>query len=280
MAGYEIASLVKCRLCGLVFDSRTPSIEELEACYRDYTYKSLKPCSEATVRSFSRLLVAFGKYRATGRLFDIGCGQGDFLFEAKKRGWDVVGSEYSQAAVDLCAGRGLAVIQEPLTAPHLKACHFDVVTSFEVIEHSQTPNQLFENARVLLRPGGLFYLTTPNFNAILRLFEKADFRMISHPEHLCFYTRRPMEYLARKSGFTPLKITTTGIDLARMSNALARLVRTKSKMPHATRTQTDVVRNQINSNPVLLTAKNIINSGLGWSGTGDTLKAWLVKDDA
>ena len=38
------------------------------------------------------------------------------------------------------------------------------------------------------------------------------------------------------------------------------------------------MRKQIESNSALLFSKNLANTILGWTGTGDTLKAWLVKD--
>ena len=284
LSGFETVWLKKCSVCGLVFDGRSPSTEELDAHYRNYSYSSLKPCPDATVRSFARLLSGFENFRTSGRILDIGCGQGDFVFEAKIHGWNAFGSEYSDAAIRLCSGRGLEVIKEPVSALSFGSEKFDVITSFEVIEHIQTPNLLFETARSLLRPGGLFYLTTPNFNAILRFLEGSRFAMLGYPEHLCFYSKSSMRHLALQHEFTPLKITTTGIDLARMQKILNQFVQPSQKFDRESfqtgKTQTDLMRTQIESNSALLFSKNLINTILGWTGTGDTLKAWLVKDNA
>ena len=285
LSGFETVWLKKCSLCGLVFDSRTPSSEALDAHYRNYSYSSLKPCPDATVRSFNRLLNSFENFRTSGRILDIGCGQGDFLFSAKSHGWYAYGSEYSDAAIKICLERGLEVVKEPVSPLSFGSEKFDVITSFEVIEHIQTPNQLFETARNLLRPGGLFYLTTPNFDAILRFLEGSRFAMLGYPEHLCFYNKYSMRHLALQHGFTPLKITTTGIDLARIKKKiLTQFVRPNQKVDqesfHDQKTQTDLMRTQIESNSALLFSKNLANTILGFTGTGDTLKVWLVKDSA
>ena len=281
LSGFESVWLKKCHVCRLVFDSRSPSTEELDSHYRNYSYSSLKSCPDVTVRSFERLLSSFENFRKNGRILDIGCGQGDFLFSAKKYGWNAYGSEYSDAAIKLCAGRGLEVIKEPISELSFGNEKFDVITSFEVIEHIQTPNHLFETVKTLLNPGGLFYLTTPNFDAILRFLEGNKFKMLGYPEHLCFYNKFSMRHLSLRHEFEPLKITTTGIDLPRMKKNLTQFAQPKQKFARESfqnqKTETDLMRKKIESNSALLFSKNLANTILGWTGTGDTLKAWLVK---
>jgi len=283
LSGFEPVYLKKCSECGLVFDSRNPSIEELDAHYSSYCYSSLKSCPDVTERSFDRLLSNFESFRSNGRILDIGCGQGDFLFSAKKHGWNAYGSEYSDAAIKLCAERGLEVIKEPISELSFGNEKFDVVTSFEVIEHIQTPNHLFQTVRSLLRPGGLFYLTTPNFDSILRFLEGSRFTILGYPEHLCFYNKFSMRHLSLRHDFKPLKITTTGIDLLRMKKNLANIVKPSKKTIIGSfqdqKIKTDIIRKKIETNLPLLYSKIVANKILGWTGSGDTLKAWLVKNN-
>ncbi len=49
---------------------------------------------------------------------------------------------------------------------------FDVITSFEVLEHINNPVEEIKIFHKLLRLGGLVYLTTPNFNSISRYYFK------------------------------------------------------------------------------------------------------------
>jgi len=274
--------LNKCEFCGLAFDSRKPSNEELKNYYQRYSYSKLRPCPSATAQSFLNLINEFRKYRKNGNILDIGCGQGDFLFEAQKHGWKTFGSEYSDSAISLCRNRGLNVVKEPISLFSFGNMKFDVITSFEVIEHIQTPNEFLETARSLLRPGGIFYFTTPNFNSILRHLEGSKFAIICYPEHLCFYSKKTIRHLSEKNGFIIKKISTTGIDLARLRNGFQNIIKLNSNQKRGLihpKLQNDAIREKIQSNTFLIGAKKLLNSGLNFTGTGDTLKVWLLRND-
>ena len=55
---------------------------------------------------------------------------------------------------------------------------FDIVCSFEVIEHINNPREELSNFNKLLRPGGLVYCTTPNFNAVERYQLGSDWNVL------------------------------------------------------------------------------------------------------
>jgi len=280
VSGFEFAYLLRCTNCHLVFDYRQPSIEELSRHYMMYSYATLKKCPDATIHSFRRLLSKFEIYRQKNLILDIGCGQGDFLIEANKHGWRSYGTEYSSAALELCKARGLTVFREPIYLGKFAELKFDIITSFEVIEHIQNQRSLFEIAQKLLRPGGILYITTPNFNALLRYLEKEEFKMICYPEHLCFYTRRSLRHLAEQYQFRPLKIATTGLDPIRLRAQLSRLIHRKRKYTEPFRyynSGIDSFRDRVESNKVLSFAKILANNLLTWTGTGDTLKGWFIK---
>ena len=85
MKDYEKLYLFKCAKCNFVFDQRVPSSKELHDCYSIYSYSDLRPVSKETLNSFNKLLDYFEQYRDIGNILDLGCGQGDFLIEARKR---------------------------------------------------------------------------------------------------------------------------------------------------------------------------------------------------
>lgn len=54
---------------------------------------------------------------------------------------------------------------------------FDVVTSFETIEHLENPHHFIREIRRIIRPGGVFVLSTPNIDHIFNrifFFRKGD----------------------------------------------------------------------------------------------------------
>jgi 2-polyprenyl-3-methyl-5-hydroxy-6-metoxy-1,4-benzoquinol methylase len=276
---YEKLYLLKCAKCNFIFDQRVPSSKELNDCYSIYSYSTLRPVSKETINSFNKLLDYFEKYRDTGNILDIGCGQGDFLFAARKRNWNVYGSEYSKAATDLCEKRGIKMYKGHLTKNIFDNIKFDVISSFEVIEHINNPNDFMSLINHKLQDNGLVYCTTPNFNSLLRNFEKDKFMMIAYPEHISFYTKHSIKYLGMKNNFKSLKVKTTGLDLGRLITSI-KSNKNEDKSIYSKRDFGDVsdnVRQIANSNILVSFVKVIINYFLSIFGKGDTLKIYWVK---
>jgi len=278
LKGFEVLYLCKCEVCNFVFDKRIPSKNELDEHYKVYAYSAIKTISKETIKSYNKLLDEFEKYRTTGNILDIGCGQGDFLVEAKKRHWNVYGTEYSQSAVELCTSRAIQMSKGDLDKDIFPEVCFDVITSFEVIEHINTPHEMMNVVDNKLKIGGLFYCTTPNFNALLRYFEKDNFRMIVYPEHISFYTKNSLKFLGVKYNFKVLKVLTTGIDIGR----LIRAIKSKKEVVNVENIQemkstNENIRNLAGSNRLMGMIKGIINFFLTLFSKGDTLKIYWIK---
>ncbi len=213
---YSAKGLVKCTNCGLVFMEKIPTDEELNSYYKTYAYENNSDISPITIDSYNTLLDQFEKYRSNNRILDVGCGKGDFLNEAKKRGWEVYGTEYSQKALEICRGNGLNMKQGKLSPDFFPSDYFDVITSIEVLEHINNPNEEIEQIRHFLRKGGLFYCTTPNFDSLMRYYLKTDYNVIVYPEHLAYYTKSTLNQLANKNGFQNTEFLSTGISISRI----------------------------------------------------------------
>jgi 2-polyprenyl-3-methyl-5-hydroxy-6-metoxy-1,4-benzoquinol methylase len=270
--------LARCRNCNLVFDVRIPTRQELSAHYEKYSYSSLKQCPAATVSSYRRVLKTFEAYRVSGRILDVGCGQGDFLVEAGELGWTSYGTEYSPGAVGLCRARGLRVVGGEINRSIFEGLDFDVVTSFEVFEHINTANEQMAIIREKLRPGGLLYLTTPNWGAALRFVEGVGFKMICYPEHICFYTRLSISALARRHGFIVKSIAATGLDIGRLKSFLNRKkVKYEPVSRAVERSETQDFRSRIEGSAGLRILKRAADGVISLIGVGDTLKCRLEK---
>lgn len=105
------------------------------------------------------------------RVLDAGCGGGSLSFLLARGGADVEGIEFDE--------RGVAFARGNLTSadPHGRLiCHFqkasvyevpfpdnafDAVASCEVIEHLAEPERMLSEVKRVLKPGGIFVLTTP-----------------------------------------------------------------------------------------------------------------------
>ena len=271
MPAYSRAFLVKCQSCGLVFGKKNPSPEELTAHYTNYPrYQSL---SAITEKRYNELLDKFEPYRKNNNLIDLGCSNGLFLECAKKRGWNVYGTEYAQESIDYCAKKDIKVFKSDKLPPEFFKLEFDVVTSFEVIEHINTPNPEMDFTKKILRKGGAFYVTTPNFKSISRLLLKEKWNVIEYPEHLTYYTAKTLHNLMLKHGFTKQFLITTGISFLRFNQS-----RGKEEINRTLNNNVDEnLRQSIEKNFLLQWAKNFINFLLNTFKIGDAMKGLYVN---
>jgi 2-polyprenyl-3-methyl-5-hydroxy-6-metoxy-1,4-benzoquinol methylase len=272
MKGYEKHYLVRSYPLGFVFCSRIPTQEELIKHYEQYSRQNY--LSPVTIKRYHELLDEFEKYKKTGKILDVGCGIGLFLIEAQKRGWEVYGTEYTDRAIEICRSHNINMKQGKLDPGWFAPETFDIVTSFEVIEHINNPVEEVRNINKILRTGGLFYFTTPNFNAAERYFLKSDYNIIGYPEHLSYYTKHTANYLLSKNGFKKKKLRTTGISLTRIRTSLNK----NSKENYVSATSTDeVIRVSLEKNKLSVFLKRSINRVLSLFGIGSSLKGWYVK---
>lgn len=270
---YEQHQLLKCSSCNFVFMEKIPTAEELDLHYGKYVYYREGYFSPLTKKIYSDLLDKFEKYRKTGKLLDVGCGRGWFLLEAKKRGWEVYGTEYSSTALEICKQQGLDVRNGKLLNNSFPENEFDVITSFEVIEHINNPLEEVQNINKFLRKGGLFYFTTPNFNCILRYYLGSSYDIIGYPEHLSYYTRNTISYLLKNNGFKKNKIEITGISITRFKTS-----RKISNESFVSKDSSDeIIRMKIAKKWHLDMIRVFINKILTITGLGMTLKGYFIK---
>lgn len=275
LKGYEKHYLVRSHPLGFVFCSRIPTAEELSAHYD--TYGRDDYYSPLTRKRYHELLDTFEPYRQTNKILDVGCGIGYFLEEAIAKGWDAYGTEYSDRAVEICSGKGIKMRQGKLDDAWFEKDSFDVVTSFEVIEHINDPVEEVKKIHRMLRSGGLFYLTTPNFNAIERYILKSEYNIIVYPEHLSYYTPHTLDYLLSRNGFRKIYLQTTGVSISRiLSSSRPGKISTESK-PVSPVTADEKIRNTLESSKALSLAKGLVNRMLTVLGTGNSIKALYIK---
>jgi 2-polyprenyl-3-methyl-5-hydroxy-6-metoxy-1,4-benzoquinol methylase len=276
--GYEFAWLCKCKNCSMVFSSRNPSAGELEEYYKGYGRNDY--LSPLTIKRYHEILDIFEPYRKTNKLIDVGCGIGYFLDVAKTRGWEVYGTEFTDKAIEICESKGIIMKKGVLNPGDFTEGEFDIITSFEVIEHINTPNEEIESFRKILRAGGAVYITTPNFNSLLRYYLKGSYNVIGWPEHLSYYTPLTLKKVMQKHGFQPQFVKATGISITRFRTS--RGPSTSEEIREGTEfisadTADEKLRNSMERNKILGSAKRTVNTMLTLSGKGDALKALFVK---
>ncbi len=269
--GYSAIFLVRCQTCGFLFSENIPDEQFLSNHYKGYNRNQY--ISPITIKRYNQLLDGFEKFRSTNKIIDVGCGSGFFLEVAKKRGWSVFGTEFTDEAIEVCSKKGIVMKQGKLRYADFEAGSFDVATSFEVMEHINYPKEEVQAIHSLLRHGGIAYVTTPNFNSLSRLFLRSKWTVLEFPEHLCYYTPSTLKLLFDSCGFQDAKIVTTGISITRAAKSFKN---TKEAVaPDAT--TDEKLRQSFESNTFMYGLKQAVNQLLTLSGTGDSIKATFRK---
>src|SRR5262249_35781176 len=116
-------------------------------------------------REFAHTVDFIRRYRASGKLLEIGCAYGFFLAEAKRH-FAVSGIELAAEPVAYCRRHGLAV--EAGTADEVGRAGgpFDVIVLLDVIEHLPDPHATLAQLARALAPGGVIVLTTGDFGSL------------------------------------------------------------------------------------------------------------------
>ena len=271
LKGYEKNYLVKSKSSGFVFCSKIPTEEEILNHYNNYPIGYGADSTITTIR-INEVLDGFEKFRKNNKMLDVGCGPGLFLIEAKKRGWEVYGTEFTDKQLVYLKDKGINTLKGKLTNNSFEDGLFDVIISSEVIEHINNPVEEMQQFHRLLRKGGVVYITTPNFNALERYLLKGDYEIIEYPEHLSYYTPTTINLLLTNNGFEKLKITTTGVSIARIKKSLKRKNNESTELVASDET----LREQLETG-YKRHIKSFINGMLNFLGIGNSLKVWYIK---
>lgn len=239
----------------------------------DYSERAGVPLEQLygalTTARYRELLDSLSRKVAGRRVLDVGCGQGHFVYAASEAGWDVLGIEPSPSGVGIARSFGLPCeVGDVKTAPGLTASSFDVVTLIEVIEHVEDPRNVLAGCAALVKPGGVIYLTTPNYASLGRRLLGHDWPYLA-PDHLSYFTPASLRRMAATVGLEG-KVRTRNLSAA----ATHLLIRRRMDSLAEGDAEQDL-RHQIERRRSLRAAKALVNVGLRATGLGETLTAEL-----
>jgi len=153
-----------------------------------------------------RALIA--RYKQGGVILDIGCSSGSFLASMNIGRWELHGIELDSGTAErakLTSGADVFV-GDIVDAPFL-ANSFDVITAFDVLEHTYQPREVLERVLYWLRPGGIFFARLPNIDSWEARMFRTFWYGLELPRHLFHFSLRSMKYLVAEVGASDSCIT-------------------------------------------------------------------------
>ena len=196
----------------IIFLAERPPVEDMAAfvdaeyeagVYRDYV--NARAMKLSTMR---RRLPVITRYADGPRLLDVGCAAGFFIEAALEAGFDPVGIELSPVAIGLAR----AEVQARITCGDVNTLlatdprQFDVVTAFDIIEHTHDPAAFLNDIGRVLAPGGLLVLGTPDTGHWLRPVMRSRWPMLQPHQHTFLFSRPAMHDLLVARGYEPVLI--------------------------------------------------------------------------
>ncbi len=176
-----------------------------------------------------KVLDIFSKYKFE-RILDVGCGDGNFskLIGEACGAKEVYGIEISEKGVEMARRNGIKCYQLDVDIEDFpfKENFFDAVFAGEIIEHLFDPDHFLNEVYRVLKPQGIFILTTPNLasihNRVALLLGYQPFSIVvsleaqvghwlcaakgAAPDHIRHFTLRTLKELLKIHGFKILKV--------------------------------------------------------------------------
>jgi SAM-dependent methyltransferase len=202
-----IDRLVRCRRCAFKYVNPRLRADLILRSYTEGEDPKYVSQLQARERTFA---AALGEIeRATGgrgRLLDIGTAAGAFVAAAVSQGWQAEGCEPNRWLADWGSKHyGIRIRQGSVFDQAYEAGSFDVITLWDVIEHTLNPHQMLERCQRLLRPGGLLVVNYPDIGSwIARALGRRWLFLTS--VHLYYFDRTTMRRMLESTGFSVLRV--------------------------------------------------------------------------
>ena len=215
----------RCLTCDAVFRAVAVGEEELQALYNEEYFlrtwpgslgrffQDFDPDRYHKTRFFKKQLKHCERLVGRpGRLLDVGCANGVFVWLAKEAGWEAEGVELSPFAAEWGRKQFGVTIHERAVEDLAPAPVYDVITLWDTLEHVPHPKGLLHACYQRLQPGGHLVVLTPDHQSLVNLLVHTAHRLapratlplldkLYHHDHLTYFDRNSLALNLIEHGF-------------------------------------------------------------------------------
>lgn len=209
--GYDIC---KCSKCNLVQIGNNPTDEELNRIYSKTFFSKGKFANDMAfyLEAKRRIKQIYNVVEHKDIVvLDYGCATGDFLKIASDH-FNIYGTDFSLDAIQE------AMIKYPelkdkffsMSEQSMYNKRFDIITAWDVIEHSRDPMESLHSMLQMLKPNGYLMFSTPNFGTLSAKFFKEKWAFMIPPEHICFFDKKTIQMLLKEYEYSLIEWKSVG----------------------------------------------------------------------
>lgn len=215
----NIADIVKCSSCQLVYLRTRPTKEALYQIYQVYANDTshMRPpntVDEAKTHGLRREQlgdeIVSMVTQKSGNWLDIGCGWGAFLLRARELGFTPVGIEMTRICLDFASMQlQIPVSNSQFTDSSIPVNSCQVISMVHVLEHIPNPKETLTKIYDTLVPGGSFCGIVPNIASYCSEIEKDQWVWLDPTHHYVHYSPETLRQKLEEAGFVIDKIYTS-----------------------------------------------------------------------
>lgn len=202
---------VRCNKCNLVYASPRMSESTYQKNIESWGNNIVPVSEDILIRKEQIKLGYIKKWKKQGKILDVGCATGDFIKEAKKQGYEVIGIEAAKSYAEKARGYGLNVLCGDLLKIKIKDDSIDIMTMWDTIEHLYYPLEYLKKMLLILNKEGVLLIYTPNMEgASANLFGK-KWWVFGPKDHIILFTPKTLKAMVEKTGYEICGLTTINV---------------------------------------------------------------------
>ena len=218
LVAFRALSVLRCRHCRSGCVATEPRRYGAPARPDDYSHRYEQERTKDKAASCWQIVRTCTAHQAKlRRVLDVGCGEGDFLDQARAGGLETFGIDVAPRAVEEATRKGHHVTCASATEMSVGAGAYDLVTLWDLLEHTPHPGLVLKKARTALAPGGRLLITTPLMDSLfdrlgrcVHVASGGEFdqllAMCWSDDHLWRFNLAGMRGVLRELGFVSVRV--------------------------------------------------------------------------
>ena len=213
-ASKETFTIVNCNDCDFTFTNPRPEDENISKYYLSENYishtnskKNLFEKLYQIVRKIAikQKLSLLNKFSNSKIHLDIGCGTGEFLNACKNAGYRIKGIEPSDKARNQAIQNFELDVVENTDLSQFEVKEFETISMWHVLEHISNLNDTVKHFARILKDEGLVIIAVPNLQSWDANYYKEYWAAWDVPIHFWHFSKKSINRLFEKHGFTLVK---------------------------------------------------------------------------